>query len=722
MTLSELLFYNMMDYMSKNKFKPLYSQLIFTFLAFALMVILSYMFDSGTVKKNLSRNAENVLSFTHQKIESELIAAKIMLGTFSQTVQRIIHNDNFNYIQSYINIISDYTISGESDLKNINGVYGYFVNHYGEGAFLYSDKIDWIMPEDFSPTEFSWYKNAVENYGTIVETQPYYDYMSDKYIITYSLCIKSIDDNYLSVVCIDVPLDKIGNIVISAALSEGGYGVLAAADLTIFAHANSDFIGMRLDDPRTPISQFKDYFYQGKVLYERPMKNWKEEDVIVFSRTMQNGWHLVLLSPKSNYYTGTTRMLFVLCVLGAILAAALAVVFFRIDKAREKAGEESRQKSVFLANMSHEIRTPMNAIIGMTYIGKTSGDIPRKDYCFDKIENASAHLLGVINDILDMSKIEANMFELSLEDFNFEKTLQRVINIISFRAEEKKQKVSVHIDNSIPRVLLGDEQRLAQVITNLLSNAVKFTPEEGSITLDAELVSKADGECIVKITVKDTGIGISPDQQEDIFRAFKQADAKISRKFGGTGLGLSISKNIAELMSGKIELESELGKGSSFSFTFKAGCGQVNELNGAAEPKEEEKIDYNGIFKGKKILLAEDVEINKEIIQTLIEPTLLEMDWAKNGAEAVTLFGNSPYKYDLILMDVQMPEMDGYEASRKIRLLEKTMESSSVPIVAMTANVFKEDVEKCLKSGMNNHISKPINVSEFFGILKKYFL
>jgi signal transduction histidine kinase len=223
-----------------------------------------------------------------------------------------------------------------------------------------------------------------------------------------------------------------------------------------------------------------------------------------------------------------------------------------LESALDKARAASQAKSDFLSNMSHEMRTPMNAIIGMTTIGKTAHDIKRKDYAFEKIENASSHLLGVINDVLDMSKIEAGKFDLSFTDFDIEKSLQKVINVISFRVEEKRQKLIVNLDPHIPQILNGDEQRLLQVIANLLTNAVKFTPEEGTIRLTTKFVKEEEGICTLQIDVTDTGIGISEEQQSRLFNSCEQAESSTSRKFGGTGLGLAISKRIVELMGGTI--------------------------------------------------------------------------------------------------------------------------------------------------------------------------
>jgi signal transduction histidine kinase/CheY-like chemotaxis protein len=531
-----------------------------------------------------------------------------------------------------------------------------------------------------------------------------------------------------------------------------------------------------------------------------------------------------------------------------------------LTRAQNDAEAASKAKGEFLSNMSHEIRTPINAITGMTAIGRTATNIERKDYAFEKINNASAHLLGVINDILDMSKIEANKLELFYGEFVFEKVLKKVVDVNNFRIDEKHQRLLVRIDPATPRVLIGDDQRLTQVITNLVSNAVKFTPEGGDISIDARPAGEENGLCTVQISVTDSGIGISPEQQARLFTSFQQAEAGTSRKFGGTGLGLAISKRIVEMMGGRIWVESEVGRGSTFAFTIRAKRGEkesqsllppgmnpkdlkilvadddpdllayfmqimesvgiacdtapggeeaweaikrkgdvydicfvdwkmpetdgleltrrikrdergksvvvmissgdlsvienkgthagvdiflpkplfpstivdcINQClgvnvnaasaaaNAAAEAEEsDEKADD---FTGRCILLAEDVEINREIVLALLEPTNLRIDCVENGVEAVKLFSGNPERYDIILMDVQMPKMDGYEASRQIRALGAP-KAATVPIVAMTANVFREDMEKCFAAGMNAHLGKPLDAGEMLSILRNYLL
>ena len=518
--------------------------------------------------------------------------------------------------------------------------------------------------------------------------------------------------------------------------------------------------------------------------------------------------------------------------------------------AKELAEQGSQAKGEFLSRMSHEMRTPMNAIIGMTNIAHTTKDAEKKEYCLDRIDNASKHLLGVINDILDMSKIEANKFELSPTEFNLDDMLMNVLNVVNFRIEEKQQHLSMYIDPQVSPVLYGDQQRLNQVVTNLLTNAVKFTPNEGNISLNVNRVaSDSQKEEVLRFEVADTGIGISEEQQSRLFTSFEQADGSTSRKFGGTGLGLAISKKIVELMGGRIWVESELDNGSKFIFTIKMKpvaenkfdrerlCISKKELSILVVDDSAETCDYfaclmenlgihcecaydgvealklineekkhfdmifvdwqmpnmDGVeltrslrnvdgsqpvivmisvaewsdikaealnagvdafvpkplfpskvtdcihrfvnvtesvkpkrvkdetlhFSDKTILLAEDIDINREIVLAVLEDTQVNIVCAENGLEAVEKFTQAPELYDLIYMDVHMPLMDGMEATRQIRASGVPC-AKTVPIVAMTANVFKEDVDQCLASGMDSHIGKPINFEELLAMTAHY--
>jgi len=392
-----------------------------------------------------------------------------------------------------------------------------------------------------------------------------------------------------------------------------------------------------------------------------------------------------------------------------------------LEEARRAAEAANMAKSDFLSRMSHEIRTPMNAIIGMIDIGLRSSDIDRKDYCFIRADGAAKHLLSLINDILDMSKIEADKFELSYSVFDFRHAVNNIANIANVKAEEKHLDFTVCIDSDIPEFIWGDEMRMGQVIANLLTNAMKFTPDNGCVSMHAYTQEKTADEFILRIEVEDNGIGISKEQQERLFKSFNQADSSISQKYGGTGLGLAISKRIVEFMGGEIWVESVLGEGAKFVFTLKTKSvtGLDALQNTSLSPKEKEVSRRNYNFENRTLLIAEDIEINREIMSAVLEKTGVLIKYAENGLLAVSMFSSNPEKFDLILMDINMPEMDGYEATRQIRALD-SQKAKFVPIIAMTSNVFKEDIEKCLSVGMDGHTGKPIDADELFEKLNRF--
>lgn len=426
--------------------------------------------------------------------------------------------------------------------------------------------------------------------------------------------------------------------------------------------------------------------------------------------------------------------------------------------ATELADEANKAKSMFLANMSHEIRTPMNGVIGLSqFLSRTNLSAEQRNYV-DKLQYSSNNLLHIINDILDISKIEAGKFSIEHKVFDFQDMLDSVLDTAKFKADEKNLDLVVNVVQPFPMMVNGDSVRCSQVLSNLLSNAIKFT-EEGRVTLTIKREFKREAQSTARdtesidyigIQVSDTGIGISSEQQEQLFSAFTQADESTSRKYGGTGLGLAICKHLINLMGGDgVKLESKLGEGSTFIFKLKLPLAEKNAVKDPSEmtlrsaDKEQsktpdvtdvpsnqdalskqddapasdlEKTWLSDILHNKTVLLVEDVLVNRVVARAMLEQAGMEVEEAINGVEAVDKVQEK--QYDLIVMDIQMPEMDGYEATQAIRGFSNY---STTPIVAMTANAMAEDIEQSAAAGMNGHISKPIQLDQVISVLESFF-
>ncbi|MDR2304657.1 MAG: PAS domain S-box protein [Treponema sp.] len=388
----------------------------------------------------------------------------------------------------------------------------------------------------------------------------------------------------------------------------------------------------------------------------------------------------------------------------------------QLTRAVDEANQANAHKGEFLARMSHEIRTPMNSIIGMTSIVKKK--LAQSDVKIDEIEaninqikESSQHLMGLLNDILDISKIEAGKIELNDESMDLLKLVNTVVSIIRPRCEEKNITFETRFELPRDRAFRGDPLRLRQVLINLLGNAVKFTPETGSIFFG--VIYRGTETGTVDFCIRDTGIGISEESLSSLFKPFEQASNQITKKYGGTGLGLAISRNIIKLFGGDIAVKSKIGEGSEFSFSLSL---KETTLEAEDEILTEKAAD---VLKGKRALIVDDVEINRVIAMSMLEFTGLEIEEAGGGDEALKIFSNSvPGYFDIIYMDVQMPVMDGHEAARAIRLLNR-VDAQSIPIVALSANAFKEDIDKALASGMNAHLAKPLDMTKLLEVTLK---
>ena len=646
--------------------------------------------------------------------------------------------------------------------------------YFGPYAFM-SEGVAYFDPEYQNTVEYhemDWYTSGIDSQGEIMWSGAYYDPVADVSMVTSTKAFYDPDGQFMGVATADMALDVISSIVGRIVVGESGHAFLLGKDgeyihfadmaRSVDQHMHTDEnpdlakLGKHLltaDTGTTSLTYQGDrqrvYFMTipevqwklGIVIDESEIGSSTRSQMLLFAAApmlalVLSAFALVRIAQKLRQVTQKVNTVAIRAAGGdfdeqidvtehnefGVMEHQLNTMMSNMKRMSQEsadqlhlAQEASRAKSDFLSRMSHEIRTPINAIIGMTQIAQNADDIVRCKESLVKVDHASKQLLSLVNDILDMSKIEADKLTLEEKAFLLDGLVQNVSAIASVKAAEKSQQFVVTVAPDVPKSIVGDELRISQVINNLLSNATKFTPEEGTITLSFAVERREGDSLTLRVGIRDTGIGMTPAQMSKLFISFEQADGSISRRFGGTGLGMAISKRILDIMGGSISVESTPGVGTLFTVLFPL---QVSHED-LSMPEEE--LDGVPDLHGFRILLAEDIAINQEIVLALLEDTGVQIDCVDNGVEACAAMKERADTYSLILMDLQMPEMGGLEASRRIRAMNDP-HCRTIPIIAMTANAFQEDIDQCLEAGMNKHIAKPIDSALLLRTLSRTLL
>jgi signal transduction histidine kinase/CheY-like chemotaxis protein/HPt (histidine-containing phosphotransfer) domain-containing protein len=702
--------------------------MVFIFLAFAIMVVTSYLYVSNIERNHLIRNANDAISNTQIQIETELLEPETTLGVIAETIRIMIMNEyDSAQVHKYIMSINDYIQSGvDKRMVGVIGCYGVF-DVYG-GLFLAGDDV-WKPPEGWDPTTRPWYLGAIDANGEVGITQPYIDIVTDEVSITFARRIFDDERNPLGVIGLDIKLDKVRDHAVNTHVTEGSYGILGDAEFNVLAHPHPAYLGRSIRNMNDG-EAIADILSRGETISERMATDYTGDQSVLFARQLENGWVMAVMTYAKEYYKSVTDIAILLSALGFLMALILNAVLIRLAAAKNKSDMESRQKSNFLATMSHEIRTPMNAILGITEIQMQNKTIPKEaGEALNKIYHSGYSLLGIINDILDLSKIEAGKLELLPIKYDVASLIFDTTQLNIMRIGSKPIKFDLYVDPFTPSELLGDELRIKQVLNNLLSNAFKYTEKgEVMLSISAEYEDKEKAPHVsLTFYVRDTGQGMSKDQINQLFDEYSRFNPEVNRMTEGTGLGMSITKQLVQMMNGSISVQSEPGRGTTFIVHLPQGNVGATPL-GKEVSENLRQFKFNSISQMKtaqtvqivrepmpygNVLIVDDVETNLYVAKGLMSPYGLSIDTAESGYETIGKI-KAGKTYDIIFMDHMMPHMDGIETTKAIRSM-----GYEHPIIALTANAVTGQAEMFLSNGFDDFISKPIDIRQLNMVLNK---
>jgi signal transduction histidine kinase/response regulator RpfG family c-di-GMP phosphodiesterase len=683
--------------------KRLLLQFLLVFAAFLVMVIISGSFSSYQVSKSIASYGREVLARADKTFEAILMGHTTSLQDIAFSLERLRREKSADTDMLRSELLDWYNlrVGNEEHYDPLSGVYAVI-----DGILITGS--DWIPPDDYSPETRPWYIGAVERNGTIHYSDIYRDEEMDTFCITLSRLLFDNDKSF-GVLAIKLYMTSLYDFTNSLSLMDSGYGVLLNSEIKVVLHPNESLIGSplgSLNDGYGGYAIITENLINDNILTAFNFITTDGEKSVAFSKRLFNGSYIGIIAPSESYYSEVKRMQVIMSLTGFVLMVLLCGILAFMHIAVRRSDEANKIKSSFLANMSHEIRTPMNAVIGMSELLKHEQLNPRQMGYVTDIHTSAHSLLAIINNILDLSKIESGKLALNPVDFDFHAFIDNISSMFKFVAHKKDLEFKFESDGKLPDYLYGDDIRLRQVLTNICGNAVKFT-EKGSVTLKVQVMI---GKLMFEI--KDTGKGIRKEDMSTLFDAFAQVDASKNRGIIGTGLGLSISKSFIEMMGGDIIVDSEYGQGTSFMVMIPLVPGNKSNVKNETKFEDVQNIDAPEA----EVLVVDDNEFNRKVAVGLLYLYKISAKTASSGKEALEMVQQN--EFDVVFMDHMMPEMDGVEATNEIRKLGGKYKQ--LAIIALTANAIKGAKEMFLENGFNDLVTKPIDVRELNMALEKW--
>ena len=708
-----------------------YREVVFVFLAFTLMAAAAYFSVGQILRGRLLDRAEEMIYTAEANVRAGFSEAETILLNASIFVQSMIEQGaSKQEILDYLISTTQWMRQRDKGLLKYYGIFGYIYGDFLDSAGLNPGN-------DFIPQTRPWYQTAVRSGIVVGYTTPYIDWRTNDTIVSAVQNIFDNDGRIIGILAIDVEISWLTEYINSLKMASGGYGILVNQNMTIMSHPNHAYIGFQLQDLGSSYNEIARTLLRGDDLFARKATDSIYRSTIVFFTRIFNSWYVGIVTPYHQFYKDLYTSAAILIILGLVLSLLLSYMLLSISAAKMRADEENKYKTSFLARMSHEIRTPMNAITGMAEL-LLRGELSKEARSYaEDIKHAGTNLISIINDILDISKIEAGKLEIIPSKYSFSSMINDIINIIRMRLAEKPIQFSANIDENIPDSLIGDQVKFQQIFLNILSNAAKYTAQ-GYIDLVVKAEKRVDKQIWLKITVRDTGKGIKPEDQVKLFGDFIQLEANKNLGIEGTGLGLAITKRLCLAMGGDISVESKYGKGSTFTVIIPQGI--ESEVKFALANDQEKNSDSSGMVNfttpHARFLIVDDIITNLKVAEGLLLPYLATIDTSQSGAKAIELI--KKHEYDLVFMDHMMPEMDGVETTRLIREWEKEQENNTktrkqaneknldfqhrrqIPIVALTANAVSGMREMFIEKGFSDFLAKPIDVPKFDEIIERW--